>query len=164
MAEAFGKEISDVSLIQIFTTLLRDVENDVRMASVESLSKFIHFIHAERIATLIPHIQSLMKDQFYGVRAATMDVLNSLLTLMPKDPYVGKFQQPLVELLNDESYDVRVAALKPTSKYIVISNGETIGVFLPALKNLSMDMKWRVRIEVLNCVIEIATSMKVKFK
>ena len=150
-----------MSLIQIFTTLLRDVENDVRMASVESLSKFIHFIHAERISTLIPHIQSLSKDQFAGVRAATMDVLHSLLTLMPKDPNVVKFQQPLVDLLNDESYDVRVAALKPTAKYIIATGGDTIGVFLPALKNLSIDMKWRVRIEVLNCVIDIATSMKV---
>lgn len=45
LAEALGKEISDVSLVQIFTNLLRDGENDVRIASVESMSKFILFIH-----------------------------------------------------------------------------------------------------------------------
>ena len=64
-------------------------------------------------------------------------------------------------MLNDESYDVRVAALKPTAKFIVATNAETISVFLPALKNLSIDMKWRVRIEVLNTIIEIALSLKV---
>jgi hypothetical protein len=34
LAEAFGKEVADVSLIQIFTNLLRDAENDVRTAAI----------------------------------------------------------------------------------------------------------------------------------
>jgi len=34
LAEAFGKEITDISLIQIFTTLLKDAETDVRVAAV----------------------------------------------------------------------------------------------------------------------------------
>ena len=161
LAVAFGKEISDVSLIQIFTTLLRDGENDVKMASVHSLSKFISFIHVDRVATLVPHIQSLMKDNSAGVRSATMEVLHSLFDIIQKDSSITKFQQPLVELLNDESYEVKMATLKPVAKYVILTNFENIGVFIPALKSLSIDMKWRARIEVLNCIIEIAINMKV---
>jgi serine/threonine-protein phosphatase 2A regulatory subunit A len=34
LAEAMGKEISDSSLIQIFSNLLKDIESDVRMTAV----------------------------------------------------------------------------------------------------------------------------------
>lgn len=34
LAEAFGHDVTDQNLIQIFTTLLKDAENDVRQAAV----------------------------------------------------------------------------------------------------------------------------------
>lgn len=37
LTEAFGKEITDMSLIQIYTTLLRDVECEVKTASINCL-------------------------------------------------------------------------------------------------------------------------------
>jgi serine/threonine-protein phosphatase 2A regulatory subunit A len=49
LAEAMGKEISDTSLIQIFSNLLKDVESDVRMTAVQSLAKFIKFVSPEKL-------------------------------------------------------------------------------------------------------------------
>ena len=41
LSEAFGKEITDMSLIQIYTTLLNDVECEVKIAFINSLPNFI---------------------------------------------------------------------------------------------------------------------------
>lgn len=68
MAEAFGKEITDISLIQIFTTLLKDAETDVRIAAVQSLSTFIKTISADKLSILIPQIQALARDNSNQVK------------------------------------------------------------------------------------------------
>lgn len=62
IAEAFGEEADNVSLIQIFTNLLRDAENDVRIASIESLTKFIKILSPEKLVIIVPHLQYLAKD------------------------------------------------------------------------------------------------------
>jgi serine/threonine-protein phosphatase 2A regulatory subunit A len=41
LSESFGKEITDMSLIQIYTTLLKDVECEVKIACINSLKNFI---------------------------------------------------------------------------------------------------------------------------
>lgn len=69
LAEAFGKEITEISLIQIFTTLLKDSENEVKNAAVISLSSFIRIITIEKINLLIPQIQTLARDNFSNVRS-----------------------------------------------------------------------------------------------
>lgn len=49
LSEAEGKEISDSSLIQIFSNLLKDGESDVRVVAVTSLAKFIKFVSPEKL-------------------------------------------------------------------------------------------------------------------
>jgi len=77
LAEAFGKEITDISLIQIFTTLLKDAETDVRIAAVQSLVTFIKTISVEKLHILIPHIQTLAKDNSSLVRGLIISFFNS---------------------------------------------------------------------------------------
>lgn len=62
LTEAFGKEITDMSLIQIYTTLLRDVECEVKTASINSLQYFIKQISPDRLQIIMPHLNFLMKD------------------------------------------------------------------------------------------------------
>lgn len=68
LTEAFGKETTDVSLIQIFTNLLRDTENDVKIAAIASLSQFIKSISPDKMSILIGPIQNLAKDGSAYVR------------------------------------------------------------------------------------------------
>jgi serine/threonine-protein phosphatase 2A regulatory subunit A len=65
LAEAFGKEVADVSLIQIFTNLLRDAENEVRTASIESLAKFIKIVSPEKLVIIVPHLQYLVTNSYF---------------------------------------------------------------------------------------------------
>lgn len=68
LTEAFGKETTDVSLIQIFTNLLRDNENDVKIAAISSLSQFIKQISPDKMSILVGPIQNLSKDGNAHVR------------------------------------------------------------------------------------------------
>lgn len=68
LAEAFGKEITDISLIQIFTTVLKDAETDVRIAAVQSLGTFIKTISVDKLSILTPQIQALARDNSTQVR------------------------------------------------------------------------------------------------
>lgn len=69
VAEALGKEITDISLIQIFSTLLKDGENEVRYAAVVSLANFFHNMSSEKIQVLLPQMQILARDNYYPVRS-----------------------------------------------------------------------------------------------
>lgn len=68
MVEVYGKEITESSLIPNFQTLLKDDENEVKIAAISSLSQFIKLLSVEKISNLIPPIQALAKDQNDQVR------------------------------------------------------------------------------------------------
>ena len=68
MVEVYGKEITESSLIPNFQTLLKDDENEVKIAAISSLSQFIKSLSVEKIGNLIPPIQALAKDQNDQVR------------------------------------------------------------------------------------------------
>jgi serine/threonine-protein phosphatase 2A regulatory subunit A len=68
IAESFGKEITDLSLVQTFSALLKDVENDVKIEAVKSLSRFVKIISADKLTILIPLIMTLGKDPYSSVR------------------------------------------------------------------------------------------------
>jgi len=68
IAESFGKEITDLSLVQTFSALLKDVENDVKIEAVKSLSRFVKIISADKLTILIPLIITLGKDPYPSVR------------------------------------------------------------------------------------------------
>lgn len=85
LAEAFGHDVTDHNLIQIFTTLLKDPENDVRQASVHSLARFVKVMTPERLSLILPHLSALCKDTMPQVRSGAADVIAELAKLLPKD-------------------------------------------------------------------------------
>ena len=106
LAEAFGKEVADVSLIQIFTNLLRDAENDVRSASILSLSKFIKIVSPEKLVIIVPHLQYLAKDSVFNVRSGTTEVIGVMCSLVTKEIAQQKLLPHILEMFNDEHKEV----------------------------------------------------------
>lgn len=90
LAEALGKEITDTSLIQIFTTLLKDGENDVRNGAVISFAAFINNISIDKLQVLVPQIQTLARDKYGLVRIAICDVIAGTATMLSKDVVMQK--------------------------------------------------------------------------
>ena len=121
MAEAFGKEITDISLIQIFATLLKDAETDVRIAAVQSLGTFIKTISSDKLHILIPQIQTLARDNSNQVRgiyswkkvtsyviADITAVIAGIVPLVGKDVANQKLYPYLLELVEDKDAQVRI--------------------------------------------------------
>lgn len=68
IATNFGKEVTDMSLIQTFSNLLKDPEIDVKIEAVKSLNNFVKVISPERISYLLPQVTALGKDALGIVR------------------------------------------------------------------------------------------------
>jgi len=56
LAQALGKEISENSLFSIFSTLLRDLENEVRIEAVKSLKKFVSLLSTDKILGILAYL------------------------------------------------------------------------------------------------------------
>lgn len=68
IASNFGKEVTDMSLIQTYGNLLKDTEIDVKIEAVKSLSNFIKIVSPEKINHLLPQVLTLGKDSLAIVR------------------------------------------------------------------------------------------------
>lgn len=68
IASNFGKEVTDLSLIQTYGNLLKDSEIDVKIQAVKSLSNFIKIVSPEKISHLLPQVTALGRDHLAIVR------------------------------------------------------------------------------------------------
>lgn len=145
LAESFGKEITDISLIQIFTTLLKDSETDVRVAIVQSLVAFIQMINTDKLHLLIPHIQALAADHFSHVRANVCDVITSVIPLVPKEISTTKLLPSLLKLIEDSDSETRMNSIKSTVKFVGVMGPELMQSLTSHFKTFLEDKKWRIR-------------------
>lgn len=107
IAESFGKEITDLSLVQTFSTLLKDVENDVKIEAVKSLSRFVRLVSADKLSILMPLILTLGKDNSSIVRSNVTSVLCNVVSLVPKDQAYQKLLPLISDMMKDDNQDVR---------------------------------------------------------
>lgn len=156
LAEAFGKEVADVSLIQIFTNLLRDSENDVRTAAIQSLSKFIKIVSPEKLVIIVPHIQYLAKDSVPQVRAGTASIIGSLAGILQKELSQSKLLPHIIEMFADDNKEVREGASKAAARFVEATGLGNLGQFLPHFKKAIEDPKWRVRQQAYLSMVSIA--------
>lgn len=96
IAENFGKEVADLSLIQVFGHLLKDPEVDVKIEAVKSLDNFIKIVSPERMSVLINQVVALGKDPLGIVRCHTGIVLSTMIRYVPKDQ-LYQMVQPLIK-------------------------------------------------------------------
>jgi len=62
--------------------LLRDPENDVRIAAVKSMKDFLHLIYKDQFAILIPSITQLLKDPVKEVRKLMASNLKKITNVL----------------------------------------------------------------------------------
>jgi serine/threonine-protein phosphatase 2A regulatory subunit A len=165
LAEAVGNDIAENSLISIFSTLLRDPENEVRIAAVKSLKKFVLLLSLEKIQSILAYLQTLAKDAVSLVRTGVCDVLIEVLkmNLEPLGKEVTKVRiQPIItDLVNDKDTEVKIEALKLLplwSKWVgtyvldLVSSGSLVVCF--------DSPNWRIRYAIIESYIEIANEFK----
>lgn len=165
LAEAVGKDISDNSLISIFSTLLRDQENEVRIASVQSLKKFVLCLNVDKIPQIFAYLQSLAKDAIPLVRTGVCEVLQVVLVQdvdqMGKDVSKTKVLPIVAELVQDKDTEVKIETMKILplwTKWVGSFVIEQIGS--GGLSVVLESNNWRIRMGILDAFIDMATELK----
>lgn len=99
----FGKEVTDMSLIQTYSNLLKDPEVDVKIEAVKCLSNFIRNVSQEKISYLLPQVTALGKDPlaiirgiFCHIKANVGAVIKSMVPSVHKDQAYQNIQ-PLIK-------------------------------------------------------------------
>jgi serine/threonine-protein phosphatase 2A regulatory subunit A len=145
IAEAFGKDITDLNLVQIFSNILKDPENDVRAESVRSLVKFVKIVSSEKLNILLNHIANLCKDTMAQVRYGAADVIINVAGIVPKDVAV-KLLPCLMAMISDDNQEVRQRGIHGACKFAEIQGIESISSIIQVFsRQMVEDKKWRVR-------------------
>lgn len=165
LAQSLGAEISMTSLVSIFSTLLKDVEGEVRISAVNSLKNFVTILSHEKISSILAYLQSLSRDTVPLVRCGVCEVLLAMFTMnlekLGKDIIKTRIQPIITDLVNDDDIEVKIEGLKllkPWTRYI-----NTSVIDLITNKTLKIDLSsksWRVRHAELECLLDLAKIFK----
>jgi serine/threonine-protein phosphatase 2A regulatory subunit A len=161
LAEAVGNDIAENSLISIFSTLLRDPENEVRIAAVKSLKKFVLLLSLEKIQSILAYLQTLAKDAVSLVRTGVCEVLSEILkmNLEPLGKEVTKVRiQPIItELVNDKDIEVKIEALKLLPHWAKWVNTYVLDLITNGTFALAFESpNWRIRHAIIESFIAMA--------
>ena len=84
-----------------------------------------------------------------------------MIPLIGKDVTQQKLLPYITELFSDENTDVRIGVAKAATKYIQVSGQEAFSALGAHLKNAIQDNKWRVRVAVMEGIIDLALFFQV---
>jgi len=113
-------------------------------------------VSVEKLQFLIPTIQNLARDTVPIVRAGTAEVLSGIVGLMPKETSAQKLLPNLIELFNDENQEVRQGAARAACMFAEAIGPEILLNLNGPIGQLIKDQKWRVRVEALITVSDLA--------
>ena len=69
---------------------------------------------------------------------------------------------PLIkDLMKDDSQEVRKGGIQAATKFIEVLGAENVSSLYPSLKACSEDGKWRVRLELMKNILDLAIKTKV---
>ena len=161
LARALGKDIAVTSLISIFSTLLKDLENEVRIAAINSLKDFVSILTLEKLPSVLAYLQTMSKDSVALVRVGVCEVLQGIfemnLETLSKDVIKSRMQPIIQDLVNDIDPEVKIAALrllKPWAKHVGLTVLDLITS--GALEMTMTSTNWRIRCAELECLMELA--------
>ena len=84
-----------------------------------------------------------------------------MIPIIGKDVTQQKLLPYITELFSDENTDVRIGVARAATKYIQVSGAEAFANLAAHLKNAIQDSKWRVRVAILEGVIDLALFFQV---
>lgn len=118
IASNFGKEVTDMSLIQTYSNLLKDSEVDVKIEAVKSLSNFIKIVSAEKVSFLLPQVIGLGKDPMAIVRSNVGGIIKNMIGSISKDQAYQNVLPLIKDLMKDDNQEVRKGGIEAAVKFI----------------------------------------------
>ena len=161
IAKNFGKEVTDMSLIQTYGNLLKDSEVDVKIEAVKSMTGFVQIVSPDKLSVLVHQVVALGKDSLSIVRANVGPVLKNMMQGVSKDQAYQNIQPLIKDLMKDEQQEVRKGGIEAGTKFVEVLGPETMSSLYPSFKACSEDPKWRVRLVLIERITNLGVILKV---
>ena len=84
-----------------------------------------------------------------------------MIKYIPKDQLYQTVQPLIKELLKDENQEVRKGGIQAATKLIESAGADSVNSMISALKPMVEDNKWRVRLELIKCIADLAPKINV---
>ena len=150
LAEAFGREMTENSLVQTFAQFLKDMEADVRAVCLQSLRATMKNLSSEKVETLIfPHLSSIAQDTNANanVRMHLADIVGEMAGVMGGPFTMNNLLSVLDEMLKDDNAEVKLHVAQTMEKLAPVLGPEftTTRLFSSVLSLAKDCANWRVR-------------------
>lgn len=83
-------------------------------------------------------------------------VIKNMVQSVSKDQAYQNIQPLIKDLMRDENQEVRKGGIEGAVKFIEVLGADTVSSLYPSLKSCSEDPKWRVRLELMRNVVDLA--------
>ncbi|VDL14577.1 unnamed protein product [Hymenolepis diminuta] len=169
LQSAVGPVVTNEFLVDVYQTLLKDAEGEVRAAAAGKLKVFATALAPPDVResiimkTLLPIIREMVTEQNMQVKTALAGVIMALAPLLGKEHTTEHLLPMFLIQLKDENPDVRLN---------IISNLECVnqvmGItqlsqsLLPAIMELAEDAKWRVRLAIIEYMPLLASQLGIQ--
>ncbi|CAG5091083.1 Oidioi.mRNA.OKI2018_I69.PAR.g12848.t1.cds [Oikopleura dioica] len=141
--------------INIFKTLVKDLEGEVRVQGAKNIFNFANGLPAESkknltMTHIIPLIKDLSNDPHQPVKTALASTMMKLAAIIGPENTNEHLLPLFVGFLKDECADVRLNVINTISTVHDVIGFESFqNTLLPAVLKLAEDTKWRVRLAIL---------------
>ena len=117
LIEAFDKELTEDFLIERFMILLKDPVDEVRSMAIYAVKNGCENIDFDKLqGTIIPLLIGMGTDSSIKVKSALGDILCELSRSVRRETATTKFVPVIIQLLKDDSPEVKLSVLKKIEK------------------------------------------------
>jgi len=159
---ASGSEVKSDEFVDAFVRLMADEEAEVRTAAAGKVGELSNLVGQQQtLRKLISPCKSLVRDPNQYVRAALAAVLTSLAKTLNKKETVEHLIPLFLQLLKDANSEVRLKLIERLDSISdsFSSSDSLASALLPAICELAADVKWRVRLEIIQHIPTLATQL-----
>lgn len=172
LVNALGPDITDNFLISIFSTLLRDPENEVRIQAIRSLKLFVRNLSSEKQNTILAYLSGLSKDTVPLVRVGTCEVLFAItddynpngpqeLVKTQKETFKNRVQPILIDLLADKEVEVKIESVKLLKNAVKYQREGILDSITNGQYHLDLENpNWRIRYATYDALFSICKDLK----
>ena len=161
LIEALGEEVAENSMITIFSTLLRDSENEVRISSVKSLKRFVGNLGSDKISVVFGFLKNLCKDTIAIVRIEVACIMVEIMKRptgeVPDNFFKEEAKEIIMILFNDKDVEVLIETIRIFPFWFIHVKDYLIDMIINKTINFDLNSNnWRLRIEIVDCLGKIA--------
>lgn len=161
ICEHMGPDITATFLLNPFVSLMKDSEQEVRKAALDSVTKCLPFLTNEQMVTfIVPQMQALGMDPSPQVRATLADVIAPVAKTIGRELTMKALVDNILDLMKDDYNEVRQNIVARAAQICAVLGMEVLThSLLSTIQSLIMDHQWRIR----QCVIEQVPSLAKQF-